>query len=356
MNSVLEEDFEKICSMYSELFEQLKGGRVLITGECGMITSYLSLLLISVMKRYDLTLYLQARNISNLQKKFGLYKNSRLFFQDFSLIEGDIPDIYFDYIIHAASPASTKFFKEQPVDVIAPNVIGTWNLLQFCKNKKVKKFLFFSSNSIYGEFGDKLELLSESDYGTVDPISERSCYIESKRLCEQMCVAFSKQYGIHTNSIRICHTYGPTFNLDQDTRIIPRVIKNLINGNDIVIYKDPSSIVQYTYVADMVTAVLFVLLKGKNGEVYNGCGDECILMDDAIEIMFQSIPELNSKITEKEIDDNYNFSNGKGVNLRKISNDKIKSLGWKPLFTNIDGFSRSVRSYILDQNDSKLVR
>ena len=74
MNSVLEEDFEKICSMYSELFEQLKGGRVLITGACGMITSYLSLLLISVMKRYDLTLYLQARNISNLQKKWFFRK------------------------------------------------------------------------------------------------------------------------------------------------------------------------------------------------------------------------------------------------------------------------------------------
>lgn len=155
-----------------------------------------------------------------------------------------------------------------------------------------------------------------------------------------MCVAFSKHYGIRTNSIRICHTYGPTFNLDLDTRIIPRVVKNLINGSDVVLY---------TYVADMVTAVLFVLLKGKINEVYNGCGDECILMDDAIKIMIQSIPELTSKITEKEIDDNYNFSKGKGVNLRKISNAKIKSLGWKPLFTNIDGFSRCVKSYILDK-------
>ena len=164
-----------------------------------------------------------------------------------------------------------------------------------------------------------------------------------------MCVSFSKQYGIHTNSIRICHTYGPTFNLEQDTRIIPRVVKNLINGSDIVLYKDPSSVVQYTYVADMVTAVLFVLLKGKINEVYNGCGDECILMDDAITIMIQSIPELTSKITEKEIDDNYNFSKGKGINLRKISNAKIKSLGWKPLFTNKDGFSRCVKSYMLDK-------
>lgn len=256
-----------------------------------------------------------------------------------------MPDITPDYVIHAASPASTKFFVEKPVDVISPNIIGSWHLLNWVKEIEIKKFLLFSSGSIYGEGGTEKTVLTESDYGIVDPLNDRSSYVESKRACEQMCKAFWKQYGVPTSIIRIRHTFGPTFDIEHDTRIVPKSLKKIINGEDIEIYRDPSSVIQYTYIADMIAAILLVMLKGENGKAYNAAGDEVVKMDDVIEWMIRSDKRITSKLIEKDIDQNYSFSKGKGINYVKLSNERLKGLGWKQLFRVKDGFERTVKSY-----------
>ncbi len=187
--------------------------------------------------------------------------------------------------------------------------------------------------------------MTEDDYGIVDPLNERSSYIESKRASEQMCRAFWKQYNVPSSIIRICHTYGPTFDIDNDTRIVPRTIKKILNGEDVEIYKDPHSVIQYTYIADMTAAILLVLLKGAPGEAYNSGGDEIVKMDDVIEWMLKADDNISSKLIEKEVDSNYSFSQGKGVNFIKLSNAKIKGIGWNPIFSNEEGFKRMVKCY-----------
>lgn len=351
MKDILVNDFDILHDTYKKTLMKLDHSTVLITGANGMITTYFSEFLLYLAERYEIQLYFQVRNVNKAMKTFSSYVDKPyLHIVNFDFENKEIPDICFDYIIHAASPASTKFFVESPVDVISPNVIGTWNLLQFAKNNGVKKFLLCSSNSIYGEGGiDKVEL-TEEDYGIVDPLNERSSYIESKRLAEQMSIAFWKQYNVPVSIIRICHTYGPTFDLERDGRIIPRVIKQIINGEDITIYKDPNSVIQYTYIADMVAAILLVLLEGKDGEAYNAGGDEIVKMDDVIAWMINADPAIKSKLIEKKIDDNYSFAKGKGVNFVKLSNRKLTELGWKQLFSNKEGFSRVVKSYISNQN------
>lgn len=265
---------------------------------------------------------------------------------NFDFENNEIPPIKPDYIIHAASPASTKFFVESPVNVISPNVIGTWNLLQYAKDIGVKRFLLFSSNSIYGEGGIDKTVLTENDYGIVDPLNDRSSYIESKRIAEQMCIAFWRQYELPASMIRICHTYGPSFDIRRDTRIIPRVIRQILNGEDITIYKDPNSVIQYTYIADMIAAIILVLIEGQNGEAYNSGGDEIVKMDDVIAWMINADPRIKSRLIEKEMDDNYSFGKGKGVNSLMLSSEKLKALGWKQLYNNEEGFTRVVKCYL----------
>jgi nucleoside-diphosphate-sugar epimerase len=244
-----------------------------------------------------------------------------------------------------ASYAGTKYFNETPVDVIKPNVMGTINLLEYARVHPMKKLLFLSSNSIYGEGGIDKCLLSENDYGIVDPLATRSCYIEAKKMAEQICVAYYKQFDIPTAIIRICHTYGPTFDIEGDSRIIPRVIKQIKNEEDIVIYKDDSSKVQYTYIADMCAAMIMILLKGENGQAYNAGGDELITVDDAIGYMVKAAGKKVNLI-EKEIDSSYAFKKGNGVNFLMLDNSKLKALGWKILFSNEDGFARTVKKYL----------
>ncbi len=346
MNKILKEDFELILSSYGVEFEKLHNAKILITGAYGMITSYLTEFLAYIAKDFNIELYLQCRNEKKAMHVFRQHVEEDFFhILTFDFERGEIPNIDIDYIIHAASPASTKAFVETPVDVISPNVIGTWNLLQYAKKKKVKKFLLCSSNSIYGEGGIEKTVLTEKDYGIVDPLNERSSYIESKRIAEQMCVAFSKQYEVKTSIIRICHTYGPTFDIENDSRIIPRVIKQILNGEDVVIYRDPNSVIQYTYIADMISAIMLVCLNGEVGVAYNSGGNEIVKMDDVITWMVNAESSIKSKLIEKEIDGNYNFSKGKGVNFVKLDNSKLRELGWKQIFNNEEGFSRTVKAY-----------
>lgn len=347
MKSIIREDFELLEKTYSQDLEKLKGKSIYITGSYGMITSYLCKFLIYLMERYELKLYLQGRKPDRLQELYGDYTTTgRVSLITLDFEKNEMPDVEPNYIIHAASAASTKYFIECPVDVLRPNTVGTWNLLKYAQECGAEKFLFFSSGSIYGEGGVDKEELTENDYGIVDPLNERSCYIESKRLSEQMCRAFWKQYGVPTSIIRICHTYGPTFDPEHDTRVVPRTIKKILNNEDVEIYKDPHSVIQYTYIADMTAAILLVLLKGDMGEAYNSGGDEIVKMDDVIEWMFNADPRIKSKLIQKEIDGNYHFAQGKGLNFIKLSNKKIKGIGWKQLYTNEEGFTRTVQSYL----------
>ncbi len=347
MNKIFDEDFELIEKEYSSLISDLRGKKIYVTGSCGMITSYLCLFLLSRAEKNDITLFLQCRNVGKANRIYKDYIGKPFLNISTDRFEkNEMPKEKPDYIIHAASAASTKFFIEQPVDVIEPNIIGTWNLLNYAKENNVEKFLLFSSNSIYGEGGTNKTILTESDYGIVDPLNERASYIESKRMAEQMCKAFCSQKGVNSSIIRICHTYGPTFDIENDSRIIPRTIKKIVSGENVEIFKDPNSLIQYTYLLDMVAAILIVLTKGKNGEAYNAGGDEIVKMDDVIEWMLSADTSIKSKLIEKDIDSSYSFAKGKGVNFVKLSCDKLKALGWKQLIPNSEGMIRTVKRYL----------
>ncbi|MFQ9933181.1 MAG: NAD-dependent epimerase/dehydratase family protein [Lachnospiraceae bacterium] len=346
MKQIIENDAKIIYSNYCDIIYKLKDTNILITGACGMITSYLSMILLSYSQELNINLYLQCRNAKKARYIFkDFLENPTIHIVDFS-IECPISDeVHYDYIIHGASPAGTDHFINNPVGVISPNVIGTKNLLDYGVRNNIKKLIFLSSNSIYG-VSDKA-VLSENDYGYVDPLGVRACYIEAKRLGEQLCTAYLRQFNINTGIIRICHTYGPTFDISNDTRAIPRFLRDIVDGKDIVIYHDPNSLIQYTYVADIVTGILCIMINGKNGEAYNGCGDTITTMDKVINYMINVNDNIKSRLIEKPIDDNYRFGDNKGINFSKMDNTKLKNIGWKQLFSIEDGLYRTVNSYFL---------
>jgi dTDP-D-glucose 4,6-dehydratase len=118
-----------------------------------------------------------------------------------------------------------------------------------------------------------------------------------------------------------------------------------LDGENITIYKDPNSVIQYTYIADMIAAILLVLIKGECGQAYNSGGDEIVKIDDVISWMVHADDNIKSELIEKNIDANYSFAKGKGINFLKLSNEKLINLGWHQLFNNEEGFKRTVRCY-----------
>jgi nucleoside-diphosphate-sugar epimerase len=270
---------------------------------------------------------------------------------DFQIVVQDVcqpisfPD-RLDFIIHAASHASPRFYRVDPVGTLSPNVIGTHQLLSAASSRGVGSFLFFSSGEVYGIDTQAPRAISESDYGYIDLTDIRSCYAESKRMGEAMCVAWAHQFKVPTKVVRPFHTYGPGMRLD-DGRVFADFVRDILNGGPIVLHSDGSARRCFCYLADATSAFFTVLLRGEEGQAYNVAnpGAEC------------SIAELASRLAQVFTQDDITVERRhradsaympSPIPVTRPSIAKIGALGWKPNVTIEDGFRRTVESYRAD--------
>ena len=179
MNPIIREDMKEILESGIIDFERLRGKTVLITGAYGMLASYLVFMMIYLNEQSDAEERIQikalGRNREKMEARFGQYMERDYF--DFLQIDvtGEISvDGPVDYIIHAASHASPKYYGTNPVGVMGPNLMGTIRTLELAREKKSLGYLFFSSGEVYGAC--QVPLVGEHDFGPYDPTNLRSCY------------------------------------------------------------------------------------------------------------------------------------------------------------------------------------
>ena len=190
----------------------------------------------------------------------------------------------YTYIIHAASIASPTFYRLHPLETMDANVNGLRNLLEYTKESNltgaiVKGFLYFSTSEIYGDPSPEFIPTPESYRGYVSCTGPRACYDESKRYGETLSVIFSQKYKLPVKIVRPFNNYGPGLKI-TDKRVIPDFLRNIINGEDIVIYSS-GSMRTFCYISDAIIGYYKVLTKGISGESYNiGTNDTEISMSD----------------------------------------------------------------------------
>tara|TARA_B110000879_G_scaffold85003_1_gene117578 strand:- start:1352 stop:2152 length:801 start_codon:yes stop_codon:yes gene_type:complete len=248
-----------------------------------------------------------------------------------------------DIMIHAASQASPSYYSADPVGTLAANVLGTINLLNFAQKNTLDQFLYISSGEVYGELVDADSEITEDSYGYLDPTKVRSCYGESKRMSENICVSYSHQYGIDTRIVRPFHTYGPGLS-PNDGRVFADFIHAAASGNDVVMTSDGSAKRPFCYISDAVTGIFHVLFNGKSSNAYNLANPEGEV----------SIKELATIVSETRTDLEISVKNSvqavsylKSPIFRQIVNiDKLKLLGWTPKLSVVDGFKRSVSAEV----------
>ena len=97
-----------------------------------------------------------------------------------------------DYIIHGASATSSRYFVTNPVETILTALHGTKNILEIAKEKNIKKMVYLSSLEVYGTPDEKMDYITEKDYGYLDPMQVRSSYSEGKRMAECLCASYAK--------------------------------------------------------------------------------------------------------------------------------------------------------------------
>lgn len=344
--SVVSQDLKCIVDEGILSPEDFKGKNILLLGSTGMILSYVARFLVEMNEAYGLNMkiFLQGRTLERIRKRHAVLEGKAgVVFEAFDIANGIPSEISVDFIIHGASPANGAAFVTRPVDTILPNVQGTKAVLDYARSNNAR-VLYMSSTAIYGDVsGLDREYISESDYGIIDPLDERASYYESKRLGEQLCLAYFRQYKTVASIVRIPYTYGPSYELSADTRIFPKCIRKIVVGEDVEMFHE-ETLLQYTYSADVASALLLCLLKGKAGEAYNVCRMDGIAMEDMVKkVAEDALCKDRARVIIKKNDDNYYFHGKKTVNLQWMDNKKLESIGWKSCFDFDHGLKQTIR-------------
>lgn len=301
-------------------YPELKGKTIMITGATGLIGQEL------IRTAVDNGMNVIAV-IRNIEKAKQLFSNSTaisyIVVPDVSKIP--IVDYELDYIIHTAANTASMAFVNTPVDIINSSVHGMERVLDIAKASAVKSFVYLSSMEIYGAQQSD-DNISESHASNLDPMDVRSCYPESKRLCENMCSAYYRQYGVHAKVIRLTQTFGPGVNYN-DARVFAEFARCAIEKKNIILHTKGETKRSYLYIKDAVNAIFTVMCKGKDGEAYNAANENsyCTVYDMARMVAEKCANNQINVLIEEDDSGKYGYAPVLHMNL---DTSKLRSLGW----------------------------
>lgn len=244
---------------------------ILITGATGLIGSFMADLLLyaNKEKQAGIEVYLLARNEKQIRERFASSLNQEklhVIIQD--VVKPLTLSVPIDYIVHAAGDGFPSAFREHPVETMTPALFGTYQLLQYARENKTKRFLYISSGEVYGKMPENKKAFTEKDCGYLDSMEIRSCYPMAKRCGETLCVSFGEQYHLSVAVARLSHTYGACTSA-RDNRATAQFLNHAATGEAIALNSEGRQMRSYTYVADCVSGILTVLLNGTDREAYN---------------------------------------------------------------------------------------
>jgi len=343
--SIVWSDLENVVERFPA-WEFFHGQTILVTGGNGLLPSYLvrALLLANSLHQLDLKVTCIIRSRQSDLARLEPWLND----QALELVYGEVESYplnqlsHQSIVIHAASGATPAVYQSNPVGIILPNTVGTARLCGQASIWKSKRFLFFSTGEVYGINSSPHFL--ETDYGLVDPCSLRSCYAESKRCGETICVAYSHQYELHTVIARIFHTYGPQMKLN-DGRVFADFVRDSLEGKRINLASSGEALRCFCYLSDATSAFLHLIVFGEAAQAYNlsNSNAEASIMDLATLVAGLSNPPLDVYLgNNQDLKPGYMQSQ---VPRSLPSTAKVQTLGWQPVVGLQDGFKRTLSSY-----------
>jgi UDP-glucuronate decarboxylase len=221
--------------------------RVLVTGGAGFVGSHLCERLLDA-----------GNEVFCLDNYFTGQKENILHLQEnpfFELIRHDVTSPFFievDEIYNMACPASPIHYQYNPIKTIKTSVIGAINMLGLAKRVNAK-ILQASTSEVYGN--PLVHPQPESYWGNVNPMGERSCYDEGKRVAETLFQDYHRQNNVKIKIIRIFNTYGPRMH-PNDGRVVSNFIVQALKNKDVTIYGEGDQTRSFQYVDDLVEGMI----------------------------------------------------------------------------------------------------
>jgi UDP-glucuronate decarboxylase len=221
--------------------------RILITGGAGFIGSHLCERLLD-----DGHEVICLDNFFTGSKKNIVHLLNNPYFE---LVRHDVTMPYYsevEEIYNLACPASPVHYQYNPIKTVKTSVMGAINMLGLAKRKKAK-ILQASTSEVYGD--PKIHPQTESYWGYVNPIGERSCYDEGKRCAETLFMDYHLQNKVRIKIVRIFNTYGPRMQPD-DGRVVSNFIVQALKDEDITIHGEGTQTRCFQYITDLVEGLV----------------------------------------------------------------------------------------------------
>lgn len=350
VNEVLLKDLCYIDNNF-EYKDDLKGKTFFVTGATGLVGSLFVKALAMMNERNHMNMRIIAlvRNTKKAEDIFSDFMSEEC---GLNILAGDVtddgivdkvgcelPDVDINYIIHGACITTSKIMVEQPVDTIRTSIYGTENMLELARKYNADKMIYLSSMEMYGTVDSAS--VTEDKLGYVNLANVRSCYPESKRMCECMCTSYAKQYGVNVCSARLAQTFGPGI-FPTENRIFAQFAKSVIRKENIVLHTRGLSEGNYCYTTDVILALLLLMIKGQKGESYNVVNEAChTTIADMAKMVCHNIADDDIEVEFDLPEDIATYGYAPDVKL-KLCGDKLKELG----FTATVGLEEAYRRLI----------
>lgn len=303
----------------------------LITGATGTLGHMIMTSLMSTTEYIEgnLKLIAIARDVTKLERLYKECSNVEICAIDICAnenVKSIVGDI--DYIIHCAATTTSATMISNPVEVADGIVLGTKNILELARQKKVTSMVYLSSMEVYGSAPDIGRTRNECELGDLDLDSPRSCYPLAKRIAEHYCYIYAKEYGVAVKIARLAQTFGLGVQ-SEDNRVYMQFARAVCENKDIVLKTLGNSMGNYCSTDDAVNGIFTILENGEDGETYNVVNESnTMTIKEMAELVADKIAggKIAVLIEEKDLSvTGYAPSTG-----LRLSSEKLRNLGWNP--------------------------
>ncbi len=310
-------------------------GRYLVTGCAGFIGAQVVSLLLErgdevwglddLNEAYDPRL--KHWRLERLEQSTGFH------FQKVDIAEPEVGEALtesagFDAVINLAARAGVRQSVEDPASYLRTNILGTLNLLEFCRRKGIQKFVQASTSSLYGLHSPKP---FREDADVSRPLSP---YAASKGGAEALCYSYAHLHGLDITILRYFTVYGPAGRPDMS---IFRFIQWIAEGRPLRLYGDGSQERDFTYVEDIARGTV-AALKPLGFEIINLGGDSPVSM---LEVIAQIESKLKAKAKVEAHEPAPADMPATWADIRKAR----RLLGWEPHISLDEGLDRTIAWY-----------